>query len=773
MYTDVSDTFKAIHDKPGRTFAARIEFESSGYEALPDSNSDILSIKLIRGNSSAEDISIGDVSSAMFTAELTYHEKTLSRLLSDRVVWLYFGVDLLPGYGDFDYVPMGKFKVKTAKKSGNKIIVTFVDNLYDSDSLYVSNLTYPNTALHIFYEICDSLGIGYDIAITVRAILAMINFDTAPTGFTKRQMLSYMVSIFGKNACLDRKGKLKFYRYDFSQTFSVTDDSIDTPTLGENVEITALVCNIGSGNTLTCGEGRAITFENPFMTQEHLDNLIDIVSCSYTPCEMNQLVGSILLDIFDVLEYNGFVIPIMSSELYFDGGVSLKITAYGKTAEEAAINSVGTAANILNQAEKYTQEYFENSEYAAHIEDKENPHSVTYTQTGAAAEKHEHESYLNSIAKYYASADNMSADDLTVPVALIYMSSELNSELCSMFKASFAFILTVFYGGTATVNRRTQVALSYNNNPSKIAIRSYISESSGWTPWKNVTNDSTNILPIDSGGTGATTVADVLTNLGLSTITTDVKNAASVAANAKSIAENHSHDDYLRAIATYYSSGMEADNLTVPWALIHAGDDENIELYNIIGSGFIYVMTLFYNKQDLTSRRVQLAFNYSSSDSRMAIRHFYASGWTPWKPVTNDSRNPLPITAGGTGATTTADALTNLGLVTKDISDSFLSEVISGCTVTSKSVYKYGNVISGTITFNYTPADDEVFVNLFVISQTYRPKTDIIQVQLSLKREEDVLFPTSIAYFDTGSFTMNAMGMTYDSGLVSFCYICN
>lgn len=409
----------------------------------------------------------------------------------------------------------------------------------------------------------------------------------------------------------------------------------------------------------------------------------------------------------------------------------------------------------------------------AHLANKTNPHSVTYTQTGAAAEKHEHESYLNSIAKYYASADNMSADDLTVPVALIYMSSELNSELCSMFKASFAFILTVFYGGTVTVNRRTQVALSYNNNPSKIAIRSYISESSGWTPWKNVTNDSTNILPIDSGGTGAATVADVLKNLGLSTITTDVKNAASVAANAKSIAENHSHDDYLRAIATYYSSGMEADNLTVPWALIHAGDDENIELYNIIGSGFIYVMTLFYNKQDLTSRRVQLAFNYSSSDSRMAIRHFYASGWTPWKPVTNDSRNPLPIDSGGTGATTTAGALINLGLVTEDISDSFLSEVISGCTVTSKSVYKYGNVISGTITFNYTPADDEVFVNLFVISQTYRPKTDIIQVQLSLKREEEVLFPTSIAYFDTGSFTMNAMGMTYDSGLVSFCYICN
>lgn len=602
MYTDVSDTFKAIHDKPGRTFAARIEFESSGYEALPDSNSDILSIKLIRGNSSAEDISIGDVSSAMFTAELTYHEKTLSRLLSDRVVWLYFGVDLLPGYGDFDYVPMGKFKVKTAKKSGNKIIVTFVDNLYDSDSLYVSNLTYPNTALHIFYEICDSLGIGYDIAITVRAILAMINFDTAPTGFTKRQMLSYMVSIFGKNACLDRKGKLKFYRYDFSQTFSVTDDSIDTPTLGENVEITALVCNIGSGNTLTCGEGRAITFENPFMTQEHLDNLIDIVSCSYTPCEMNQLVGSILLDIFDVLEYNGFVIPIMSSELYFDGGVSLKITAYGKTAEEAAINSVGTAANILNQAEKYTQEYFENSEYAAHIEDKENPHSVTAEQIGAAAESHSHSELIPKQAAYYPVSVSPDIDTIT---------------------------------------------------------------------------------------------------------------------------------DGLMLIPVAFSKDCP------------------------VGGSFIYIRQLFYGTTNESSLRTQVAFPYGTKSgtvgSGIATRTHMGEGvWTEWEKVGE--------------------------IITEDISDSFLSSVTDGVTVSDMEVFKYGKVISGTIRFDYTPPNEyDTGVSPFIIAELYRPKCCLTIIQSALLKGGVRLEEcgTSIIVSTNGLVDISAYSNSYNEMMVSFSYICN
>lgn len=351
MYTNISDEFKSIHDNTGRTFNSKIVL-SSGTE-FPNSDCEILSLKLLKGNSSADDITFGDVSSAVIEAELSYHASVMTSLKDGMTTKMYIGLQLS---ASAEYVPMGELKVLSFKKNGEKITLSLADKLYDSDTEYISALTYPNTADNIAKEICNDLDISDIEAVGID--LSEMSISALPVNVTKRQMLSYIASYFGCNAYVGRNGQLIFGWYDFASPISITDDTIETPTIADIVEITALACSVDSETILTSGEGRALMFENPYMTQSRLDSLRRDIS--YYPCEMKQLVGSILLD-FDVLRYGDSLIPIMSSELLFDGGVTFSIKSAGKTAEEAATKTVTPFDIVLEQAKKYTSDAIKNT----------------------------------------------------------------------------------------------------------------------------------------------------------------------------------------------------------------------------------------------------------------------------------------------------------------------------------------------------------------------------------------------------------------------------
>ncbi len=353
MYTSVTDDFIDIHSKTGRTFKAKIVL-SSGYE-IPNENCEILSFKISRGNSSAEDITIGDVCSETVEAELSYHSSVMNELKNGMTATPSIGLKLTDG--TFKYVPMGKLKVLSSCKNGEKITLNLVDKLYDSDSRYVSGLVYPNTANNVASEICNDLGISGYIADGLN--LADMVINALPENVTKRQMISYIASYFGRNVHMGRTGKLRFDWYNFDSPVTVTDDEIETPTLGDTVSITSFACAVDKETVLTSGTGRALTFENPYMTQDRLDTIRKDIT--YTPCEMNMLVGSVLLDNYDVLQYGNSMIPVMGCELTFDGGVSLAVTAVGKTDEEAENQTVSPIDIAFDQAKKYAEDAIRNT----------------------------------------------------------------------------------------------------------------------------------------------------------------------------------------------------------------------------------------------------------------------------------------------------------------------------------------------------------------------------------------------------------------------------
>ena len=351
MYNSATNAFKTAHNKTGRTFCAKLSF-TSGIE-LPNDKCEIFSVKLARGNETADDITFGEVSSAIATVEMSYDSSVMASVKEGMTVNHHLGLNTS---SSTEYVPMGEFKVLSCVRNGANVTLTLADKLYESDTVYSSTLTFPNTANNIVSEICNSLGIsGFE---ATGITLSSMQISQAPANLTKRQMLSYIASYFGCNAYIGRTGKLVFGWYDFSSVVTVTDDEIDMPKLGDAITIKALACAIDSQTVITSGTGRAMTFENPYMTQSRLDSLRR--EFSYVSAEINQLVGSVLID-FDVLSYNGSLIPVMSSELMFDGGVRLVMKAVGKSEEEAAKKTVSPMDVLVEQVKKYADDVVKHS----------------------------------------------------------------------------------------------------------------------------------------------------------------------------------------------------------------------------------------------------------------------------------------------------------------------------------------------------------------------------------------------------------------------------
>lgn len=161
---------------------------------------------------------------------------------------------------------------------------------------------------------------------------------------------------------------------------------------------------------------------------------------------------------------------------------------------------------------------------------------------------------------------------------------------------------------------------------------------------KNITPGVTGTLPITNGGTGATTAADALTTLGVNTaITTATENAY----NYIKILTSSDDLDNVKELGIYfYDSGSVPAN--APYTS---------------NSCFVEVLAI-PEYTSTTTRRVQRAMTHSNSKNTIAVRGLSGSTWGAWKESFFVAMGTiaLPISQGGTGATTAAGALTNLGV---------------------------------------------------------------------------------------------------------------
>ncbi len=104
------------------------------------------------------------------------------------------------------------------------------------------------------------------------------------------------------------------------------------------------------------------------------------------------------------------------------------------------------------------------------------------------------QSKVPAVTVYYSS--EMSADDLTVPLALITY-GQANAELKAALGGSNAYVRTIFYHKVATTVNRMQIACSYRSTSPKMVFRVYHSGDGGWSAWREMAGTDNALLKAD------------------------------------------------------------------------------------------------------------------------------------------------------------------------------------------------------------------------------------------------------------------------------------
>ena len=117
---------------------------------------------------------------------------------------------LAQGYETFYY---GYYTVVTPETRGTTIKITAVDDMYKADKPYTTSLTFPQTALAVYTEACQTAGIAIQTATFTNDDFVI---QQKPDNCTFRQVIAGCAMLAGGNAYINREGRLEIKEYDLS-----------------------------------------------------------------------------------------------------------------------------------------------------------------------------------------------------------------------------------------------------------------------------------------------------------------------------------------------------------------------------------------------------------------------------------------------------------------------------------------------------------------------------------------------------------------------------
>ena len=330
MYNNVSDAYKATIRSPSRTFRGRLKINDKWVYA------NFKKLSYETSSSSEEYLQLGSAVSAKI--ELTI--KKIGELFENTEIPIEIGLKLPTG--KYEYVPVGLFTAEHPTSDQATTTFTAYDRMMRTTGVYVSELSYPASALSVMNEISAGCGVPADVS----GIDSSIMIDTKPVGYTYREMIGYIASMAGGFACVDRTGTIVIkwysdvdYKLDVTRIMSFEKDE-------SNYNLEKLSCNVDNSTTLTSGGGiLGVTFDNPFMTQDRLDNIFKKLSgFSYRGASVKTL-GDVRLDPWDMITVEDgedtYKVPVMNIQQEYDGGLTMTITSYGKTQTEQEVDFKG------------------------------------------------------------------------------------------------------------------------------------------------------------------------------------------------------------------------------------------------------------------------------------------------------------------------------------------------------------------------------------------------------------------------------------------------
>lgn len=338
-----------------RRFCAKIVLGSSTI------TTGIIKIKFTGGSNGGEDITIG---SAVSQAVEISVKSDLN--FTGKEIAVYIGLRI----GEqIEYVPMGVYVVEKPSKSSGVVSFAAHDRMISKgELLYTSSLTFPNNSKNVLNEICTQMGITYATQLTGIAV------QEKPSGYTRREVISYIAGLHGKFACINRTGNLELKWYEDS-SYTPGASRINEPEVQESDYILSKIsCAVNQENTIESGTGTGMNISNPLMTQSVLDNVVkQLNGFRFRAGKLQIRLGDVRLDPWDIItiQYGSEVLkmPCMTLTHDYDGGVSTEILAVGKTAAEQEYNYKGPTATAIDRA--YTELFLVNKVVANKIDAEE------------------------------------------------------------------------------------------------------------------------------------------------------------------------------------------------------------------------------------------------------------------------------------------------------------------------------------------------------------------------------------------------------------------
>ncbi|MCR0367754.1 hypothetical protein MKD15_23475, partial [[Clostridium] innocuum] len=250
-----SDKYKTAISKSGRHFRLKIDIAGTAYTGIK-------SFKLKGGTNSSEQITFGDAVSSYIEFILTDVPK--NTILKGRQAIPYIGLEL--DDGTVEWIKKGVYNLEKPVRSGEFIKLTAYDNFALCYKGFFTALSGNQKIVVILQEQCKKIGIEYaggadDVA---------YNVDTLQ-GLTIIEAVSVLASYCGKNAIMDKDGKLRLVWYtDAGLTISPSRFADPLEMDEEDTFMNRLDCAIDEEHSVSAGTGVGIYFSCPGMTQERI-----------------------------------------------------------------------------------------------------------------------------------------------------------------------------------------------------------------------------------------------------------------------------------------------------------------------------------------------------------------------------------------------------------------------------------------------------------------------------------------------------------------------
>ena len=320
-----SDKYKTAISKSGRHFRLKIDIAGTAYTGIK-------SFKLKGGTNSSEQITFGDAVSSYIEFILTDVPK--NTILKGRQAIPYIGLEL--DDGTVEWIKKGVYNLEKPVRSGEFIKLTAYDNFALCYKGFFTALSGNQKIVVILQEQCKKIGIEYaggadDVTYKVDSL----------QGLTIIEAVSVLAAYCGKNAVMDKDGKLRLVWYtDAGLTISPSRFADPLEMDEEDTFINRLDCTIDEEHSVSAGTGVGIYFSCPGMTQERITVLYNrIKGFTYRAAKLNWRMAQPDVEAGDLVRVmdnagNAYVIPLMDYEFSCDGGFYGTVESKGKTEQE-------------------------------------------------------------------------------------------------------------------------------------------------------------------------------------------------------------------------------------------------------------------------------------------------------------------------------------------------------------------------------------------------------------------------------------------------------